>query len=132
MEKEYRKKDILTWNEKNFYDKIKKEVYRRGFHIITKIRLADLIEPTSIDKTNEWYKQFGKIKSKHIDFAIINDNMDILFLIELDDKTHTYSNRAERDEFVNISLVNAGYMLLRVYNTDKGVNNIINYMERNL
>ena len=131
MDKEYRKKELLTWNEKNFFEKIKNAVYSKGFHIITKIRLADLIEPTSIDNTNEWYRQFGKIKSKHIDFAVINSNMEVLFLIELDDKTHLYGNRIERDEFVNIALVNAGYMFLRVYNNNQGVSNIINYLERN-
>ena len=92
-----------------------------------------MIEPkvNQYKNKSEWQTSFNKISAKHIDFAIINDNMEILFLIELDDITHNYYDRQERDEFVNISLVNAGYTLLRVYNNDEGVSNIINYLEKN-
>lgn len=124
---------LLTENEQDFYNKIKGYVYSQELHIITKIRLADLIEPkvNQYKNKSEWQTSFNKISAKHIDFAIINDNMEILFLIELDDITHNYYDRQERDEFVNISLVNAGYTLLRVYNNDEGVSNIINYLEKN-
>lgn len=129
----YIARTILTENEQDFYNKIKEYVYSQGLHIITKIRLADLIEPkvNQYQNRSEWQIDFNKINAKHIDFAIINDNMEILFLIELDDITHNYYDRQERDEFVNISLVNAGYTLLRVYNNDEGVSNIIKYLEKN-
>lgn len=129
----YIARTILTENEQDFYNKIKEYVYSQGLHIITKIRLADLIEPkvNQYQNRSEWQIDFNKINAKHIDFAIVNNNMQILFLIELDDRTHNYADRQERDEFVNISLVNAGYTLLRVYNNDEGVSNIINYLEKN-
>ncbi len=129
----YIARTILTENEQDFYNKIKEYVYSQGLHIITKIRLADLIEPkvNQYQNRSEWKIDFNKINAKHIDFAIVNNNMQILFLIELDDRTHNYADRKERDEFVNISLVNAGYTLLRVYNNDEGVSNIINYLEKN-
>lgn len=129
----YIARTILTENEQDFYNKIKEYVYSQGLHIITKIRLADLIEPkvNQYQNRSEWQIDFNKINAKHIDFAIVNNNMQILFLIELDDRTHNYADRKERDEFVNISLVNAGYTLLRVYNNDEGVSNIINYLEKN-
>ncbi len=126
-------KELLTPNEKSFYNEIKEYMYERGLHIITKIRLADLIEPkiSQYQNKSEWQKDFNKICSKHIDFAIVNNNMQILFLIELDDSTHSYNDRKERDNFVNIALVNAGYRLLRVYNNNQGITNVINYLEKN-
>lgn len=126
-------KELLTHNEKSFYNEIKEYMYERGLHIITKIRLADLIEPkiSQYQNKSEWQKEFNKICSKHIDFAIVNNNMQILFLIELDDSTHSYNDRKERDNFVNIALVNAGYRLLRVYNNNQGIENVINYLEKN-
>ena len=126
-------KELLTPNEKSFYNEIKEYMYERGLHIITKIRLADLIEPkiSQYQNKSEWQKDFNKICSKHIDFAIVNNNMQILFLIELDDSTHSYNDRKERDNFVNIALVNAGYRLLRVYNNNQGIANVINYLEKN-
>ena len=128
----YIARTILTENEQDFYNKIKEYVYSQGLHIITKIRLADLIEPkvNQYQNRSEWQIDFNKINAKHIDFAIVNNNMQILFLIELDDRTHNYADRKERDEFVNISLVNAGYTLLRVYNNDEKVSNKINYLEK--
>lgn len=129
----YVARTLLTENEQDFYNKIKEYIYSQGLHIITKIRLADLIEPkvNQYQNRSEWQTNFNKINAKHIDFAIVNDKMQILFLIELDDKTHNYKDRQERDEFVNTALVNAGYTLLRVYNKDEGVSNIINYLEKN-
>ena len=127
----YIAKEILTENERDFYKKIKGYVYSQGLHIITKIRLADLIEPRNNTNRSEWYSDFNKISAKHIDFAIVNDKMQILFLIELDDSTHSYNDRKERDNFVNIALVNAGYRLLRVYNNNQGIANVINYLEKN-
>lgn len=125
--------ELLTPNEKSFYNEIKEYMYERGLHIITKIRLADLIEPKikQYQNKSEWQKDFNKICSKHIDFAIVNNNMQILFLIELDDSTHNYNDRKERDDFINTALVNAGYRLLRVYNNNQGITNVINYLEKN-
>ena len=65
-------------------------------------------------KGKEWWALFGKIKSKHIDFAI-SDNMRIVALIELDDYSHQRSDRQKRDEFVNNALSTAGYNVIRTY-----------------
>jgi len=129
----YKSKLLLTANEQDFYNKMKGYVYSQGLHIITKIRLADLIEPKANQYRNrsEWTTNFNKISAKHIDFAIVNNDMKILFLIELDDNTHNYSDRQNRDEFVNKALLDNGYMLLRVYNNNQGVDNIINCLKNN-
>ena len=58
---------------------------------------------------------FNKIRSKHIDFALADEDTNIIALIELDDKSHERPDRIERDEFVNAVLKNTGYVLLRTY-----------------
>ena len=62
-----------------------------------------------------WMECFNKIRSKHIDFALADDDTNIIALIELDDSSHKRQDRVERDIFVDAVLKNTGYTLLRTY-----------------
>lgn len=106
----YHSKMLLTKNEYSFFKKLKNITDEKNLQILAKIRLADLVEVNS--GTKDWSKYFNKIKSKHIDFAIA-DNMKIIALIELDDKSHEKDNRVQRDDFVNNVLSTAGYKIIR-------------------
>lgn len=110
----YQKKYLLTKNEYNFYWRLKPIADKYGLQILTKIRLADLVET----KRNLSYMNnniyFNKIKSKHIDFALA-DNMKVVVLIELDDSSHNQDDRIERDIFVNDVLRKCNYILIRTY-----------------
>lgn len=108
----YQRKKILTKNEYYFYTKLKEVTNKYNLQILTKIRLADLIEvkPYSINK-NEWGTYFNKIKAKHIDFAIVDD-MKVLLIIELDDQSHNNIERIERDKFVDDNLTACGYKIV--------------------
>ncbi len=111
----YSKKYLLTKNEWNFYRRLKPVADRLGYGIIAKIRLADLVE-VDTSKTNEFGKFFSKISSKHIDFGLVNpENMEVKFLIELDDSSHDKPDRIERDDFVNKLCSKTGYVLIRTY-----------------
>lgn len=110
----FHSKYLLTKNEYYFYNKLKAVTEPLNLQILAKIRLADLIEINDNIKGKEWWVLFGKIKSKHIDFAI-SDNMKIVALIELDDYSHQRSDRQKRDEFVNNALSTAGYNVIRTY-----------------
>ena len=109
----YRMKYLLTQNEFNFYNRLKEITNPLNLQILAKIRLADLIEvDTNQINKKDYVKYFGKIKSKHIDFAICN-NMNIIALLELDDSSHNRADRQERDNFVNNALLKAGYTVVR-------------------
>lgn len=110
----FHSKYLLTQNEYNFYSRLKNITEPLNLQILAKIRLADLIEIDNNIQGREWWALFGKIKSKHIDFAIADD-MRIVMLIELDDYSHQRRDRQERDIFVNNSLSNAGYCFIRTY-----------------
>ena len=99
---QYKKKYLLTKNELEFYKKLKEFADNNNLQILSKIRLADIVEPKQNKNRSEWYSDFGKIKAKHIDFALCNkDNLYILCLIELDDNSHNTKERKERDKFVD-------------------------------
>ncbi|MBR6966927.1 MAG: DUF2726 domain-containing protein [Ruminococcus sp.] len=102
---------MLTKNEYYFYNKLKEIAGPLNLQILAKIRLADLIEVDTNQAGKEWAKYFAKIKSKHIDFVIV-DNMKVIILLELDDSSHQKDDRKERDSFVNNALSKAGYTII--------------------
>lgn len=108
-------KTILTDREYEFYKRLKPLADEYGLSIYTKVRLADLIEPKPKNENPYWMECFNKIKAKHIDFAIADEETAIVALIELDDTSHSRPDRIERDDFVNAVLENTGYTLLRTY-----------------
>lgn len=111
----YVPKPVLTKREYDFYKKLKPLADKCGLCIYTKVRLADLIEPKPKSENPLWMECFNKIKAKHIDFALADDDTNIIVLIELDDRSHERPDRIERDDFVNAVLKNTGYTLLRTY-----------------
>jgi len=80
-----------------------------------KVRLADIIYSTNKGKTRMY--GFNKIKSKHIDFLIVDSStLAIKLAIELNDKSHLLPNRMLRDEFLTDALKDAGVMFKTVEN----------------
>ena len=108
----YHKKYLLTKNEYYFYKRMTDITNPLGLQILTKIRLADLIEVNSGLSNSEHGTYFNKIKSKHVDFAIAY-NMKVLLIIELDDSSHSANKTIERDNFVNNALIKSGYTVVR-------------------
>ena len=105
----YNAKTILTDREYEFYTRLKPLAHQYGLNIYTKVRLADLIEPKPKEENPYWMECFNKIKAKHIDFALADDETCIVALID------ARADRVERDDFVNAVLENTGYTLLRTY-----------------
>lgn len=111
----YCSRDLLTDREYEFYRKLRPVALKKDLQIFTKLRMADLVEP-SIDKDDTfWIVCFNKIKAKHIDFALADCDANIVLLIELDDSTHAQPDRQERDEFVDAVLKNSGYDIIHTY-----------------
>ncbi len=127
----YKRKYLLTKNEFYFYKRLRPIAEKYNLNILTKIRIADLVD-VDTTKTNEYYKYFAKIKAKHIDFALVNINMEVIYLIELDDYTHSYKNRIERDNFVNQLLLETGYKLIRTYGDVNQINTLLYNTMNNL
>ncbi len=109
--------NIFTDTEKFFYKVLKEITIKMDLTIFTKVRLADIIYSPKFN-----YKDFNRIKAKHIDFVLTDKDGNIKALIELDDKSHEQEKRKERDEFLNNIFQNQKIKLLRIpvkysYNT---------------
>jgi len=108
----YQKKWLLTYNEKDTYKALKEICEQNQLHLMTKVRLLDLVEPI---KGNPKYKSYlYKIQAKHIDFVICDEKLVARCMIELDDNSHTQTDRIARDQFVDEVLQSVGYKILHI------------------
>lgn len=114
----YEKQFLLTKNEWAFYKELKKITDKYNLHILSKIRLADIVRVKKGLSNSEYMSAFSKIKSKHLDFVLANpENLAILCVIELDDSSHDKVNSQQNDYFKNKVLETVNIPLIRLQNT---------------
>lgn len=93
---------FLSPQEHKFYQAIKAIADNYGYVIMSKVRLADLVEVKKGINNSEYYSHFAKIKAKHVDFVLCDsDTVTPIAVIEIDDKSHNRPDRIERDKFVD-------------------------------
>ncbi len=90
----YRSTPILTANEQEFFQRLLK-AYSEGF-IFPQVGMAALITPNEKDR-KRWGMAFAKISQKRVDFAIYDEALSLICIIELDDKTHDLQKDRARD-----------------------------------
>ena len=96
----YTKKYLLTKTEYNFYKILRIICDNNKIIICPKVRLEDLAEITT-KSYKETMKYRGYIKSRHIDFLLCDNDLNILVAIELDDYSHNTNKAAKIDNFKN-------------------------------
>ena len=94
----YEKRNLLTDTEQFFYTVLIKEARKRNLHVCPKVRLEDIIGVTDTENRNKYR---GYIKSRHVDFVLIDESYETVAAIELDDPSHDTKKAAEIDEFKN-------------------------------
>ena len=104
---------ILTPKEQAFYKTLKPITDELGLIIFSKMRIVDIVNVPQ--NHPEYIKWFNYIKAKHIDFIICDQNFKLYKLIEVDDYTHRFQKRQERDKFVNEIFRQLNIDLLRYY-----------------
>lgn len=103
--------DFLSAAELSFYRVLKLAVKDRAV-ILAKVNLADIF---FVAQPNENQAYRNKIDRKHVDFLACDlATMKPLFGVELDDKSHSRSDRVERDVFVDQVFQVAGLPLIRI------------------
>ncbi len=106
-------KGLLTNAEHSFYKTLVKAKPINSV-IFTKVRVADLLKPHSYKNRSEWQMAFNKISAKHFDFVICNaETLDVICVIELDDKSHTTAKVKDRDLFLDDACSGAELKLIR-------------------
>jgi very-short-patch-repair endonuclease len=105
------KRFIMTQAELTFYKNLL-AACESSFRIMTKVRLADIIEPP---KNRHFQAAFNRICSKHIDFVLVkSETGEIVKVIELDDSTHEQEDRKRRDKFVDAAMKSAGVEIVHI------------------
>ena len=99
---------LLTKTELKFYRELINVTNELDLVVFPKIRLADIFK-------NQSYKEFNKIKSKHIDFLLCEKtNCKIKLAIELDDYTHNKERVIKNDIFKNEIFKQTNLPLIRI------------------
>ena len=106
----YSKNYILTKTELNLYKVLLEIAKELNLILLSQVSLYSIIRTK---QQNDKY--FNKIKSKSIDFVLIdNKTSEIKICIELDDKSHERPERIERDNFINQLFNDLKIKLLRI------------------
>lgn len=125
----YKKTYFFTKNEFYFYKALKEIACELELEIFPKVRLADIIEPPRNDKN--WQTAFNKIKAKHIDFVLCeNQTFKPKLVIELDDKSNITEKRIQRDQFVDEALKSAHLQIIHTYGTQNLKDKIIEALNK--
>ena len=100
--------------ERSFFGVLKQAV-AADYEILAKVRLADIVRPIRNPSRSGWQSAFNRITSKHIDFVLCDkEQLRVVAVIELDDRTHEKFERNVRDGFVDSALADAAIPILRV------------------
>ena len=98
----YIKTYLLSKKEWAFYKALKPITDKYRLHILSKVRLADIVQVKNTYKGRKYFKYFSKISAKHIDFVLADPkNLAIKCAIELDDNSHSQIDRQQRDYFID-------------------------------
>lgn len=107
------KRYVITQNELRLYKVLFEVAKELNLMLFCQVSLYNILETKFNDN-----RYFNKIKSKSIDFVLVRkSDCRIVLCIELDDKTHLYQDRIERDNFVNQLFVDLDIHLLRIKNS---------------
>jgi very-short-patch-repair endonuclease len=100
------------------------------------VGLKDFLYIAEQYRSKEYYRQFGRIAQKHVDFLICErGSMGPILAIELDDSSHKRQSRSERDSFVDRVFTVAGLPVLHIpartaYNTQALAETIQPFMKQ--
>lgn len=107
---------ILTERERSFYRILKPVCDKLELQICPKVRVADIV---SIKKgTKDRQKWFNKISSKHVDFLLCDYDMNIVLIVELDDRSHETERAKQSDALKNAIF---GKRIVRIRTLDEDV-----------
>ena len=129
----YAKKDYLLTRAESEFFRILEKATESKYYIFPQVSLSDLLFVKA--KKEEYYKYRNKIDRKSVDFVLAEkESLKPLLAIELDDSSHGYRKRKERDNFVEKAFKDAGLFLIRInykrnYNIQEisdAINNAIN------
>lgn len=107
----YKKKYLLTRTEYTFYSILKQKCDSKNILICPKVRMEDFLQVTD---TENKMKYRGYIKSRHIDFILCDNKLNMIAGLELDDRSHQQERAKEADQFKDAVFQKINIPLYRV------------------
>lgn len=107
----YEKKYLLSAAEYKFYKILKEKCDEADLLICPKVRMEDFLTVTDMQNRAKYR---GRIKSRHIDFVICNEDLYMLAGLELDDSSHNSAAAQEADRFKDNVFQTIGLPLYRI------------------
>lgn len=109
-----RKQCVLTDAEKVCFKFLRARLNKlnKEITLLSKVRLADVVELNQLVTRDT--AAFRKIAYKHLDYAILSPDLDLICIVELDDYTHETEKAQERDKFVTEVLQDCGIPFFRI------------------
>lgn len=113
----YSRRTFLTQNEKDCFIYLRKMFPE--YHICPQVSMGAVLEPNIKSKTknksakerSEYTVLRNKVQSKVIDFVMMNSDLNVEFIIELDDKSH--DSKVEVDKIRDLHVLGAGIKTVR-------------------
>jgi len=102
----YALRSILSANEADFFHRLVRA--NDTGYVFPQVAMSALMEPATKDRKAR-AAGLNRIARKRVDYAIYTDKLELLCVVELDDRTHKASRDAERD----VMLANAGIQTIR-------------------
>jgi hypothetical protein len=108
----YERKPLLTAWERHALLSIRAQL-PVGFYVCPQVRLADMLRVDHEDAADQW-RAIAKVARKSVDFAVVElTSGNVVLVVELDDQSHQWSERRDRDAFVNSVLDRCGIPIRR-------------------
>jgi len=122
----YQLKPFLSAYEYQFYKELEPIAEKHNYVIMSKVRLADLVEVKKGFTQSERQSHFNKIQSKHVDFVFCDkQTIKPTAIIEVDDKSHNRPDRIKRDQFIDNLFKAVNLPILHLKNIQNLENQII-------
>jgi len=98
----YRVTPIMTANEQEFFNRL-----RQAFqgHVFPQVAMSALITPQRPQSDKRWIGDFRRISQKRVDYALFTPAMELVAIVELDDKTHNARADRQRDALLESAKV---------------------------
>jgi hypothetical protein len=98
---------LLTENEKEFLLRLEEAFPEH--RIMAQVCMGALMAPAVRGGSPDYLSIRGRFAQKVVDFVVLDDTLEVVALVELDDRTH----RLEKDAIRDAMTAAAGYVTLR-------------------
>lgn len=106
-------KPLLTANEREFYGRLRQAL--PDFSVLPQVAMSALLRSRGQGRDADALAGFRRFSQKVVDFVVCDDELKVVALVELDDRTHS----AQKDRLRDAMTEEAGYRTLRYSSRQK-------------